>query len=281
MQRIIDTEALIPLITKLTQKACYELGDDVIAALREAQDKEESPYGKDCLRQLIENAEYAKQEQIACCQDTGTCNVVLEIGQEVSWKGQPMSDAVNEGVRRGYNEGYLRKSIVADPFDRVNTGDNTPAMIHTEIVPGDKVLITVMPKGGGCENMGAFCTLLPSDGAQGVKDFVIQTVDKAGGKPCPPLLVGVGIGGSMDKCVWLAKKALLRPIGNRSTTPFYAAMETELLEKINKLGIGPMGMGGRITALDVHVEFSPCHITALPVAVNLQCHASRVVRAEL
>jgi len=281
MTRILDTTELIPVIAELSKKACYELGDDLVAALREAQHREESPYGRDCLRQLVENAEYAKREQIACCQDTGTCNVILEIGQELSWKGIPLSDAINEGVRRGYEEGYLRKSMVKDPFDRVNTNDNTPAMVHTEIVPGDKVSITVMPKGGGCENMGAFSTLLPSDGVQGVIQFVIQTVDKAGGKPCPPLLAGVGIGGSMDKCVWLAKKALLRPVGNRNPNPFYSNMETELLEKINNLGIGPMGMGGRITALDVHVEFSPCHITALPVAVNLQCHAARAARAEL
>jgi fumarate hydratase subunit alpha len=281
MQRILDTAELIPIIAQLARKACYELGDDVIASLREAQCREESPYGRDCLRQLVENAEYAKKEQIACCQDTGTCNVILEIGQEVSWKGMPLSDAVNEGVRRGYEEGYLRKSMVADPFDRVNTNDNTPAMLHTESVPGDKVSVTVMPKGGGCENMGAFRTLLPSDGAHGVIQFVIQTVDKAGGKACPPLLVGVGIGGSMDKCVWLAKKALLRPIGRRNLNPFYSNLETELLEKINNLGIGPMGMGGRITALDVHIEYYPCHITALPVAINLQCHASRNARAEL
>ncbi|MDR2923599.1 MAG: fumarate hydratase [Treponema sp.] len=281
MSRIIDTAELVPVIAALAKKACYELGEDVTDALREAHNREESPYGRDILNQLAENAEYAKKEQIACCQDTGICNVLLEIGQEVSWKGIPLSDAVNEGVRRGYGEGYLRKSIVADPFDRVNTGDNTPAMLHTEIAPGDRVSVTVMPKGGGCENMGAFITLLPSDGASGVKDFVIQTVDKAGGKACPPLLVGVGIGGSMDKCVWLAKKALLRPIGSRSPAPFYAAMETELLEKINNLGIGPMGMGGRITALDVHIEYCPCHITALPAAVNLQCHASRSARAEL
>jgi fumarate hydratase subunit alpha len=281
MPRILDTAELIPVIAALAKKACCELGDDVIAALRDAQNKEESPYGRDCLRQLVENAEYAKKEQIACCQDTGTCNIILEIGQEVSWKGMPLSDAVNEGVSRGYEEGFLRKSIVKDPFDRINTGDNTPAMLHTEIVAGDRVSVTVMPKGGGCENMGAFCTLLPSDGVQGVIQFVIQTVDKAGGKPCPPLLVGVGIGGSMDKCVWLAKKALLRPVGSRSSNPFYSSMETELLEKINNLGIGPMGTGGRITALDAHIEYSPCHITALPVAVNLQCHASRVARAEI
>ena len=281
MQRILDTAELVPVIAELAKKACYELGDDVVSSLREAQKREESPYGRDCLRQLVENAEYAKKEKIACCQDTGTCNVILETGQEISWKGMPLFDAVNEGVRRGYEEGYLRKSMVKDPFDRVNTGDNTPAMLHTEIVPGDKVKITVMPKGGGCENMGAFRTLLPSDGIQGVIQFVIQTVDKAGGKPCPPLLVGVGIGGSMDKCVWLAKKALLRPIGGRNSNPFYSSMETELLEKINNLGIGPMGTGGRITALDAHIEYSACHITALPVAVNLQCHAARSATSEL
>jgi fumarate hydratase subunit alpha len=281
MPRILDTSEMIPVIAALAKKACCELGEDVVASLREAQNREESPYGKDCLRQLVENAEYAKKEQIACCQDTGTCNVIMEIGQEISWKGMPLFDAVNEGVRQGYEEGFLRKSMVADPFDRVNTGDNTPAMLHTEISPGDRVSVTVMPKGGGCENMGAFRTLLPSDGAQGVKDFVIQTVDNAGGKACPPLVVGVGIGGSMDKCVWLAKKALLRPIGSHNQTPCYAAMETELLEKINNLGLGPMGMGGRITALDVHIEYCPCHITALPAAVNLQCHASRIARAVL
>jgi fumarate hydratase subunit alpha len=281
MPRILDTAELVPVIAALAKKACYELGEDVISALRYAQDREESPYGRDALRQLVENAEYAKKEQIACCQDTGICNVIMEIGQDVSWKGIPLFDAVNEGVRRGYEEGFLRKSMVADPFTRVNTGDNTPAMLYTEITAGGRVLITVMPKGGGCENMGAFRTLLPSDGARGVKDFVIQTVDKAGGKACPPLVVGVGIGGSMDKCVWLAKKSLLRPIDSRNPNPFYSAMETELLEKINDLGLGPMGMGGRITALDVHVEYYPCHITALPVAVNLQCHSSRGARAEI
>jgi fumarate hydratase subunit alpha len=281
MQRILDTAELVPVIAELAKKACFELSDDVIAALREAQHREESPYGQDCLRLLVENAEYAKKEQIACCQDTGTCNVILEIGQEVSWKGMPLFDAVNEGVRRGYEEGYLRKSMVKDPLDRINTGDNTPAMLHTEIVPGEKVSVTVMPKGGGCENMGAFSTLLPSEGAQGIKNFVIQTVENAGGKSCPPLIVGVGIGGSMDKCVWLAKKALLRPVGSCNSNSFYSGMEAELLERINNLGLGPMGMGGRITALDVRVEYYPCHITALPVAVNLQCHASRIARAEL
>ena len=281
MPRVLDTAELIPVIAGLSKKACYELDDNFMEALRDAEKREESPYGRDTIRLLIDNAEYAKKEQIACCHDTGVCVVILEIGQEISWKGMPLFDAVNEGVRRGYDEGYLRKSMVADPLNRVNTGDNTPAVLHTEIVSGDRVTITVMPKGGGSENMGAFSTLVPAEGTQGVKDFVLRTLEDAGGKTCPPVIVGVGIGGTMDKCVWIAKKALLRPIGSRSPNPFYAAMEEELLEKINNLGIGPLGMGGRITALDVHIEYYPCHITALPVAVNLQCHASRHAVAEL
>ncbi|GHV51999.1 fumarate hydratase [Spirochaetia bacterium] len=278
MPRILDTSAVVPVIAELVKKACYELDDNFMGALREAIKKEESPYGRDTLQLLIDNAEYAKAEQIACCHDTGTCVVIMEIGQEISWTGEPLFDAVNAGVRRGYDEGYLRKSMVRDPLDRVNTGDNTPAVFHPEIVAGDKVHITVMPKGGGSENMGAFSTLVPAVGAEGVKDFVLKTVEDAGGKTCPPIIVGVGVGGTMDWCSWIAKKALLRPIGERSPNPFYAAMEEELLEKINNMGIGPLGMGGRITALDVHIEYYPCHITALPVAVNLQCHASR--RAE-
>jgi len=281
MLRVLDTAELIPVIAELAKKACYELDDNLMNSLRDAEKREESPYGKDTLRLLIDNAEYAKKEQIACCHDTGACVVILEIGQEISWKGMNLFDAVNEGVRRGYGEGYLRKSMVADPLNRVNTGDNTPAVLHTEIVDGNRVSITVMPKGGGSENMGAFHTLTPAEGAQGVKDFVLKTLEDAGGKTCPPVIVGVGVGGTMDKCVWIAKKALLRPIGSRSPNPFYAAMEKELLEKINNLGIGPLGMGGRITALDVHIEYYPCHITALPVAVNLQCHASRHASAEL
>jgi fumarate hydratase subunit alpha len=281
MPRILDTSELIPVIAELVKKACYELDDNFMDKLRASLDKEESPYGRDTIQLLIDNAEYAKAEGIACCHDTGTCVVTLELGQELSWKGAPLREAVNEGVRRGYEEGYLRKSMVADPLDRVNTGDNTPAVLHTEIVAGDGVTITVMPKGGGSENMGAFSTLVPAVGAEGVKDFVLKTVEYAGGKTCPPMIVGVGIGGTMDHCSWIAKKALLRPIGERNSKPFYAAMEEELLEKINRLGIGPLGMGGRVTALDVHIEYYPCHITALPVAVNLQCHASRHAQAVL
>ena len=281
MPRILNTSELIPVIAGLAKKACYELDDNFMEALRDAEKKEESPYGRDTLRLLIENAQYAKKEQIACCHDTGSCVVIMEIGQEISWEGMPFFDAVNEGVRRGYGEGYLRMSMVRDPLNRDNTGDNTPAILHTELVPGNKVSITVMPKGGGSENMGSFSTLVPAEGAIGVKDFVLKTLEDAGGKTCPPVVVGVGVGGTMDKCVWIAKKALLRPIGSRSPNPFYSAMEEELLGRINNLGIGPLGMGGRITALDVHIEYFPCHITSLPVAVNLQCHASRHASAEI
>jgi len=280
MARIIDTMEVVPIIAELVKKSCYELDENFMEAMKDAYKIEESPYGKDTIDLLIKNAEYAKKEQIACCHDTGTCVVIMEIGQEISWTGIPLFDAVNEGVRRGYEEGYLRKSMVADPLNRVNTGDNTPAVFHPEIVAGDKVHITVMPKGGGSENMGAFNTLVPAEGAEGVKDYVLKTVEYAGGKTCPPIIVGVGVGGTMDKCAWIAKKALLRPIGERNPNPYYAKMELELLEKINNLGIGPLGMGGRVTALDVHIEYYPCHITALPVAVNLQCHASRHAEAE-
>jgi fumarate hydratase subunit alpha len=273
--RILNTEVLVPVIKDLAMKACYELGDNVIDAFKEALAKEESPYSRDTLKLLIENAEYAKKEQIAVCHDTGTAVVILEIGQEVFWEGKALSDQVDEGIRQGYRDGYLRKSMVKDPLDRVNTNDNTPCILHTEIVPGDKVHITVMPKGGGSENMGSFTTLVPAEGIEGVKKFVLDAVKYAGGKTCPPIIVGVGVGGTMDKCTWIAKKALLRPIGERHTKPLYAKLEEELLEGINNMGIGTLGMGGTVTALDVHVEYFPCHITALPVAVNLQCHASR------
>ena len=281
MPRQVDTNEVVPVIASLIQKACYELDEGFLAAMEAAIAKEESPYGKDTLDLLIRNAHYAKQEQIACCHDTGSCVVFMEIGQEVSWTGKPLVDAINEGVRKGYKEGYLRFSLVKDPLNRVNTGDNTPAMLHTDIVPGDGIKITIMPKGGGSENMGAFTTLTPDLGAEGVKNFVLKVVEAAGGKACPPILVGVGVGGTMDQCCSMAKKALLRPIGERNPDPFYADMEEELLERINKTGIGPLGMGGRITALDVFVDYYPCHITSLPVAVNLQCHASRFATATI
>lgn len=275
MKRVMNTSELVPVIAELVMKACYELNDNVIGAFKAAHEKEESPYSKDTLKLLIENAEYAKKEQIAVCHDTGTAVVLLEIGQEISWEGEPLIDQANAGVRKGYADGFLRKSMVKDPLERVNTGDNTPAVIHTEIVPGDKVHITVMPKGGGSENMGAFKTLVPGEGIEGVKKFVLDTIQSAGGKTCPPIIVGVGVGGTMDYCTWMSKKALLRPIGERNAKPLYAKLEEELLEEINKTGIGTLGMGGTVTALDVHIDYYPCHITALPVAVNLQCHASR------
>lgn len=281
MPRIIDTEELIPVIAKLCMDACYHLNENVIQALKDAYEKEESPYGKDTLKLLIENAELASREEMPVCHDTGMAVVMMEIGEQVSWKGRPLVEAVNEGVRKGYIEGYLRKSVLADPLERVNTNDNTPCVLHTEIVPGDKVKITVMPKGGGSENMGSFTNLVPADGIEGVKEFVIDSVLKAGGKACPPVVVGVGVGGTMEMTTLLAKKALLRPIGSRNPNPLYAKLEEELLEEINKSGIGPLGMGGRITVFDVHIESYPCHITSLPVAVNLQCHSVRQASAEI
>lgn len=275
MTRVLNTEAVVPVIERLAKKACYELNDNVVGAFRAALEKEESPTGKESLEILIENAEFAKKEQLPCCHDTGAAVVVMEIGQEVSWEGLPLVEQVNEGVRRGYGTGYLRKSIVDDPLNRVNTNDNTPAVLHTEIVPGNEVKITIMPKGGGSENMGAFKVLLPGEGAEGVKKFVLETVNRAGGNPCPPYIVGIGVGGTMDQCAWMAKKALLRPIGEHNANPYYAELEAELLEAVNKTGIGPSGMGGTATALDVHIDYHGVHITALPVAINFQCNAAR------
>lgn len=275
MSRIINTEVLIPVVERLVKKACHELDDNLVGAFKSALCREESPIGKDTIKILIENAEYAKKEQLACCHDTGTCVVVVEVGQEVCWEGAPLKDQINQGVRQGYKNGYLRNSMVADPLERINTNDNTPAVIHTEIVSGDKVTITVMPKGGGSENMGAFKTLLPGQGIEGVREFLLETVTRAGGNPCPPYIIGIGIGGTMDHCSWMAKKSLLRPIGVNNSKPLYAKLEADLLEAVNNTGIGPLGMGGRVTALAVHVDYYPCHITALPVAINFQCNASR------
>lgn len=275
MSRVINTETLVPVVERLVIQACHELDDNLLCAFKSALDKEESPIGKDTIKILIENAEYAKKEHLACCHDTGTCVVIAEIGQEVCWEGPDFKDRINQGVRQGYKNGYLRNSMVADPLERVNTGDNTPAVIHAEIVPGDKVTITVMPKGGGSENMGAFKTLLPGQGIEGIKEFLLETVQRAGGNPCPPYIIGIGVGGTMDKCAWMAKKALLRPIGENNSKPLYANLEAELLDIVNKTGIGPLGMGGTVTALAVNIDYYPCHITALPVAINFQCNASR------
>jgi len=273
--RDVHVDQIIDTVAELCIAANYELDDDVVESFRRFREKEESPTGRAILDQLIENAAIAREGQFPMCQDTGFAVLFVEIGQEVHIVGGDLWSALNEGVRKGYGQGYLRKSIVADPLRRVNTKDNTPPVVWTEVVPGDKITITVAPKGGGSENMSEVRMLRPADGVEGVKNFVVDRVSRSGGNPCPPVIVGVGIGGTFEKCAWLAKKALLRPIGHRHPDPYYAEMEVELLERINKLGIGPQGLGGRTTALDVHVEVYPCHIASLPAAVNMQCHASR------
>jgi fumarate hydratase subunit alpha len=278
----INTSKIIDTVEQLCYEAAFNLEADVESHISEMSKMEESEFGKYAFEQILENIRYARSEQIAICQDTGSAVFFVEIGQEVHITGGSLIDAINEGVRRGYSKGYLRKSICSDPiFDRKNTGDNTPAVIHTEIVPGDELKITILPKGGGSENMGQLKMLVPSQGLQGVKDFVLQSVISAGGNPCPPIIVGIGVGGTMDKVTVLAKKALARKIGAPNPDPRYAQLEKELLEEINATGIGPQGLGGRITALAVHIEYFPTHITQLPVAVNLNCHASRHAQAVL
>ncbi|EWG10301.1 MULTISPECIES: fumarate hydratase [Bacillaceae] len=273
--RIVDAEVLTESVAKLCWEACYYLPDDVLAGFKRAEKTEASPIGKSILQQLMENAEEAKTNHMPYCHDTGMAVVFVEIGQDVHIIGGNYLDCIQEGVRTGYREGYLRKSVVGDPLLRVNTGDNTPAVVHTEIVPGDQIKITVLPKGGGSENMSAMKFLLPGEGVEGVKNFVLQTIKDAGGKACPPVVVGVGIGGSFDKVTSLAKHAVLREIGVHHPDPHIAELEKELLEAINNTGIGPQGLGGTSTALWVPIETFACHITALPVAVNIQCHAAR------
>jgi fumarate hydratase subunit alpha len=273
--RQISTETIVDAVRELVIEASYDLGEDVVEALKKARQTEESPVGQDILDQIIKNAEIAKNEKSPMCQDTGYAVLFVELGQEVQIVGGDYNEAINEGVRRGYKDGYLRKSVLGDPLERKNTGDNTPAVIHTRIVPGDKMKITMAPKGGGSENMSEVRMMKPSDGVEGVKEFVLDRVTRSGGNPCPPVIVGVGIGGTFEKCAWLAKKALLREVGDRHPDKFYADLELELLEKINKIGVGPQGLGGNTTALDVHIEVHPCHIASLPVAVNTQCHAAR------
>lgn len=273
-------EIAAPLITetvaRLAVEANHFLGEDVIAALQNARETEESPSGREVLEQLLKNAEIARQGEFPLCQDTGVAVVAVEIGQDVHVTGGDLNQAIHAGVRKGYTDGYLRKSMVARPFSaRANSKDNTPAMIHTEIVPGDQLKITVMPKGGGCENMSALGMLKPADGRQGVLDFVTGVLDRAGSNPCPPTIVGVGIGGNADQSMWLAKKALLRPVGHPNPDAEVAALESDLLTSINNLGIGPMGLGGRVTSLAVHCETAPCHIASMPVGVNVQCHSAR------
>lgn len=260
-------------VKDLCVTAAYKLEEDVAVALRGALDKEKSPLGKDILGQIVENFEIAAKEDAPMCQDTGIAVFFVDIGREVELDGS-IDDALNEGVRQGYEAGYLRKSV-CHPFSRKNTGDNTPAIIHTRIVEGDKVKVVIAPKGGGSENMSRLRMLKPAQGVQGVKDFVVDTVVNGGGNPCPPIIVGVGVGGNFEMSAMLAKRALLRRVGDQSTDPEMKAIEVECLDRINKTGIGPMGFGGITTALAVNVEMAPCHIASLPVAVNIQCHAAR------
>jgi fumarate hydratase subunit alpha len=267
---------IVMAVRELCMKAAYHLPDDVLAGLKNALDRERSPQGKAALSQCIENARIAAGEHLPICQDTGSAVFFVTMGAECAVTGGIVDDAINEGCKQGYHHGYLRASIVNDPlFDRNNTNDNTPAIIHYEMVPGDALSLTLLPKGGGCENMSALAMLKPADGIAGVIDFVVTTVQKAGGNPCPPVIVGVGIGGNADKASWCAKKALLRPVGSAHPDNRYRELEAAILEKVNDTGNGPQGLGGIMTALAVHIETFPCHIASLPVAVNLNCHAAR------
>lgn len=278
--REIHTDQIISTIEKLFIDANINLSEEMLNRLTRAIDEEKSPVGKEVIRELINNAEIAKEEQIPICQDTGLAVTFLEIGQDVHIVGLSLEEAIAEGVRRGYKNGYLRKSC-CDPFTRKNTGDNTPPIIHTKIVPGEHIRIVVLPKGGGSENYGEVRMLVPSDGREGVKSFVLEMVKKGGPNPCPPIIVGVGIGGNFEMSAMLSKEALMVPMGERNKDPVLAAFELELLEEINRTGIGPQGYGGTVTALDVHIKSMPCHIASLPVAVNIQCHAHRKKEALL
>ena len=272
--REISAQKITEAVKKLCIEANCHLSHDIKDCIRDFCNQEPWPQAKEILERIIENFEISDAQDQPVCQDTGVACVFLEIGQDVHIQGD-LTDAVNEGVRQGYGEGYLRKSVVRDPLDRVNTGDNTPAMLYTELVPGDQIRITVAPKGFGSENMSRIAMLRPSDGVQGVKDFVIKTVEEAGPNPCPPIVVGVGVGGTFDKAAFMAKKALMRSVDQRHEDPFYAQLEEDLLQRINALGIGPQGFGGKTTALAVNVEYYPTHIAGLPVAVNINCHVTR------
>jgi fumarate hydratase subunit alpha len=274
--REIGAEAVTASVARLLIEANTQLGADVVAALERGIACESSPAGRDVLGQLLENAALARNSGVPLCQDTGLAVVFLEVGQEVRVVGGDLREAVQAGVRRGCREGYLRASVVAPPLGRrVNTGDNTPAVIHESTVPGDGLRVIVAPKGGGSENMSALRMLRPADGREGVRRFVVETVTKAGSNPCPPVVVGVGVGGTFELCALIAKKALLRPLGAPHPDPEFAQLERDLLAEINRTGIGPAGLGGNVTALAVHVETHPCHIASLPVAVNINCHSHR------
>ena len=279
--REIHISKIIEAVKELCVEANYYLADDVRNTLYHAKKSETWPLAENILEQIILNSDIAKNENKPICQDTGMACVFLEIGQDVHIIGGLLEDAINEGVRRGYDEGFLRKSVVKDPINRINTKDNTPAIIYYDIVPGDKIKITVAPKGFGSENMSRIKMLKPSDGLQGVKDFIIETIKLAGPNPCPPIVIGVGIGGTFDKAAYLSKKALIRPLNVRNKDEFYSNLEKELLEDINNLGIGPQGFGGKTTAIGLNIETYPTHIAGLPVAVNINCHATRHKEREL
>lgn len=272
--RTINLADVTAKIKEMFIDACENIPQNVLDTIKEAEKQEESPLGKEVLGKIIENDLLAREKHLPICQDTGVAVVYLTIGSEVTFTGD-IYEAVNEGVRQAYTEGYLRKSVVRHPLDRVNTKDNTPAIVHVKIVPGDTFRIDVAPKGGGSENMSVVKMLIPADGVEGIKKLVIDTVFNAGGKPCPPVIVGIGIGGNFEKCALMAKEALFREIDDRSPDPLACKLEEELKEEINKLGVGPMGFGGRITCLAVKVNVYPCHIASLPVAINIQCHAAR------
>jgi len=272
--REIDVKLITEKVKDLCMEANTDLGEDVLEAFDRAIEKEESPLGVEILKELKENARIARDERVAICQDTGFAVVFIELGQDVHLVGGGLKEAIFEGVRQGYRDGYLRKSI-CHPFTRSNTGDNTPAIIHTEIVHGNQVKITVAPKGGGSENMSRVVMLTPSDGIEGIKRYVVQRVKESGSNPCPPTIVGVGIGGTFELAAFLAKKSLLRPLESKNPDPELDQLEFEILTEINKLGIGPQGLGGRTTSLAVHILMMPCHIASLPLAVNIQCHAQR------
>lgn len=274
MIREISTAEIIKVVRDLSIDANYNLGDDVLSAFKEAIEREDSAPAREVLKELIENAKIAREEKVPICQDCGLAVVFMEIGQDVHIISGDLNEAINDGVRQGYREGYLRKSA-CHPFTRENTGDNTPAILHLQIVPGDKIRIIFAPKGGGSENMSRVDMLTPAAGIEGVKDFVVEWVKESGANPCPPTIVGVGVGGTFERSAILAKKALLRNIGDRNPDPELAEIEEEILKRINRLGIGPMGYGGNFTSLDVFLEVEPCHIASLPVAVNIQCHAAR------
>ena len=273
--REINSNQIQQAVKELFIQANYFLSSDVLQRLKKYEHIEVSEIGKDMLCRIIENAELAANKQIAICQDTGMSVVFVDVGQEVHVTGSSITEAVNEGVRQAHRDGYLRKSVVADPLNRKNTGDNTPAIIHYDIVPGENIRIQAMPKGFGSENMSAIKMLKPADGVEGVIDFVLDTVQKAGSNPCPPIIVGVGIGGTMEKAAILSKKSLLHSLNEKNSNPYYAELEDLLLTKINNLGIGPQGLGGITTALGVRIESYPTHIAGLPVAVNITCHAAR------